>query len=118
MVDQRRRQAAERLTAGPLWSDEGLVFCTVIGSPLDPANLRRTFRRVAARAGCATNVFPNLTRHTVVSLLLDEGASIEEVTDLTADNPVTLYRHYRHRVRPVASVAVKRLPGVLQGRTG
>jgi hypothetical protein len=29
-------------------------------------------------------------RHTAVSHLLDGGASIEEITDLTGDDPVTL----------------------------
>lgn len=47
-----------------------------------------------------------------VSHLLDGGASIEEIADLTGDDPVTLYRHYRHRVPPVASVAA-RLEGSL-----
>jgi hypothetical protein len=51
-------------------------------------------------------------RHTAVSHLLDGGASIEEIADLTGDDPVTLYRHYRHRVRPIASIAA-RLDGAL-----
>jgi hypothetical protein len=46
-------------------------------------------------------------RHTAVSHLLDGGASIEEIADLTGDDLVTLYRHYRHRVRPVASIAAR-----------
>lgn len=129
--DQRRRQAEERLAAGPLWqegymvlgrsgglerSDAGqLVFTTEIGTALDPADLRRTFLRVARRAriGDGERVFPYLMRHTAVSHLLDGGASIEEIADLTGDDPVTLYRHYRHRIRPVASVAVR-----LQGPLG
>jgi hypothetical protein len=48
--------------------------------------------------------------HAAVSLLSDGGATIEEVADLTGDNPVMLYRHYCHRVRSVASVAA-RVPG-------
>ena len=51
-------------------------------------------------------------RHTAVSHLFDGGASIEEIADLTGDDPVTLYRHYRHRVRPIASIAA-RLDGPL-----
>jgi hypothetical protein len=48
-----------------------------------------------------------MRRHTAVSYLLDGGASIEEIADLTGDDLVTLYRHYRHRVRPVASIAAR-----------
>jgi hypothetical protein len=46
-------------------------------------------------------------------LLIDSGATIEEVADLTGDDPGTLYRHYRHRVRPVATVAAERMGAVL-----
>lgn len=91
-----------------------LVFASEIGTALDPSDLRRTFLRVARRAGTGEGerVFPYLMRQTVVGHLLDGGASIEEIADLTGDDPVTLYRHYRHRVGPVASVAA-RLEGPL-----
>jgi integrase len=109
--DHRRRQAVERLVLGELWTDHGLIFPSASGSPLDPSNLRHTFARIAKRAGL--DGFAYLMRHTVVSLLLDGGASIDEVADLTGDDPVTLYRHYRHKVRAVATVAADRMPAIL-----
>jgi integrase len=99
-------QARERLLAGLLWTDHGLVFASEIGTPLDPSNVRRTFQRVAKRAGLDAG-FPYLLRHTAVSLLIDAGAGIEEVADLLGDDPRTLYRHYRHQVRPVAEAATR-----------
>ncbi|HVX43622.1 MAG TPA: tyrosine-type recombinase/integrase, partial [Mycobacteriales bacterium] len=69
----RARQAAERLQAGPLWEDHGLVFCSEIGTPLDPSNIRRTFARIARKAGLDAG-FPYLLRHTAASLLIDAGA--------------------------------------------
>jgi len=45
---------------------------------------------------------------------LDNGASIEEVADFLGDDPRTLYRHYRHKVRPVAEAAT-RMEAVLSG---
>jgi integrase len=102
----RARQASERLVAGELWEDQGLVFSSEIGTPLDPSNVRRTFRRVATRAGLDAR-FPYLLRHTAVSLLIDAGAGIEEVADLPGDDPRTLYRHYRHKVRPIAEAATR-----------
>ena len=48
-----------------------------------------------------------------VSLLIDGGAGIEEVADLTGDDPGTLYRHYRHKVRPVVTVAAERMGQIL-----
>ena len=100
----RARQAAERLALGDAWCERGLVFCSEMGTPLDPSNVRRTFDRVGRRAGLG-DTFPYLLRHTAVSLLMDAGRSVEEVADLLGDDPRTLYRHYRHRVRPVAEAA-------------
>lgn len=102
----RARQASERLAAGELWDDQGLVFSTELGTALDPSGVRRIFARTARRAGIEGG-FPYLLRHTAVSLLLDAGAGIEEVADLLGDDPRTLYRHYRHRVRPVAEAATR-----------
>ncbi len=42
----RRAQAAERLAAGSAWTETGLVFTNTAGGPIDPANLRRGFRRL------------------------------------------------------------------------
>jgi integrase len=109
--EHRRRQAEERLGIGDLWIDHGLIFPSEVGTPLDPAHLRRTFTRIAQRAGLEG--FPYLMRHTVVSLLLDGGATIDEVADLTGDDPATLYRHYRHKVQPVAAVAANLMPGII-----
>jgi len=47
----RARQAAEKLKAGNAWTDAGLVFTTEIGTPIDPANLRRAFRALIKAAG-------------------------------------------------------------------
>jgi integrase len=106
-------QSAERLACGPLWRDEGLVFPSEVGTPLDPSQLRRVFTRVAKGAGLDSG-FPYLLRHMCVSLLVDDGASIEQVADLLGDDPRTLYRHYRHKVRAVADVGL-RMERVLGG---
>jgi integrase len=115
VVDQlrrhRRRQSAERLAAGELWHDQGLVFPNPTGGPTHPAALQGSFRRLTARAGCEG--VPYRMRHTAVSLLLDAGATITEVADLTGDDPATLYGHYSHRVREVAAVAAQRMPAIL-----
>ncbi len=101
----RARQAAERLAVREQWRDHGLIFCTELGTPLDPSNVRRTFARIARRAGLDGG-FPYLLRHSTASLLIDSGRSVEEVADLLGDDPRTIYRHYRHRVREAADAAV------------
>ncbi len=102
--NHRDRQADERLTAGDAWADNGLIFATEVGTYLDPSNVRRTFARVAMKAGLDVD-FPYALRHSAASLLLDAGKSVEEVADLLGDDPRTIYRHYRHRVRAHADAA-------------
>ncbi len=113
----RKRQSVERLAAGKRWQEHGLVFCSEVGTPLDPANVRKIFTRVAMNAGIEpTGAVPYLLRHSAVSLLLDVGAPIEEVADLLGDDPQTLYRHYRHRIRPVVTVSADRIEAALGTR--
>jgi len=113
LADHRRRQAAERLAAGPAWSDSGLVFSTTLGGALDPSNVRRTFARIGERAGIGPS-FPYELRHTVASHLIDAGRGVEEVADLLGNDPRTLYRHYRHRTKGSADAAA----GVMEGLFG
>jgi integrase len=111
LVGHRSRQDDERTTSG-CWDDQGLVFCSEVGTPLDPSNVRKVFARVATRAGIRGAV-PYSLRHTAASLLIDKGVGIEVVADLLGDDPRTLYRHYRHRVRPVVEAAAAPMQALL-----
>src|SRR5262245_30484859 len=51
LKSHRARQAAEKLNVGGAWTETGLVFTTEIGTPIDPANLRRAFRALIMTAG-------------------------------------------------------------------
>ena len=82
----RALQASEKLNAGPLWQDHGLIFSSEIGTPIDPANLRRTFGRIAGRAGL-DGAFPYLLRHTAVSLLLDDGRASKKWPTCSGTTP-------------------------------
>lgn len=44
---------------------------------------------------------------------MDAGAPVGEVADLLGDDPQTVYRHYRHRVRPVVTTAAERMERLL-----
>jgi integrase len=43
------RQDRERSAAGTRWHDTGLVFTSRYGTPLNPANVRRDFRRAIGK---------------------------------------------------------------------
>ncbi len=74
LARQHRRQAAQRLSAGPLWHDLGLVFTRADGTPLRPDQITDALRRGCVRAGV-----PILTAHglrkTMTTLWLEAGVS-------------------------------------------
>ena len=80
--DQRRRQAAVRLSAGELWQDHGLVFASSVGTQLDRHNVRREFRRITEAAGIGRDWVPREMRHTFVSLMSFSGTHLEDIADL------------------------------------
>ena len=51
------------------------IFCSEAGTPLDPANVDKAFKRVLKRAGLPLHFSPHGLRHTFASLLLQQGES-------------------------------------------
>jgi len=98
------RQAEERLQAGPLWQDHGLVFASNVGTPLDAHNVRRTFRQVIKGAGIEGGWSPRELRHTFVSLMSEGGVPVEEIARLAGHSSTrTTETIYRRELRPVIS---------------
>jgi integrase len=98
----RARQAAERLAAGALWTESGLVFCTSVGTALDAANVRRGFRAVTEKAGLAGSWTPRELRHSFVSLLSANGVAVEAIAHLVGHAGTTVTEAvYRKELRPV-----------------
>lgn len=94
----RARQAEEKLKAGSLYQDGGLVFATEVGTPLEPSNIdRRSFKPLLQKAGLPDMRFHDL-RHTCATVLLTEGVNPKFVQELLghADVGLTLgtYSHF------------------------
>jgi site-specific recombinase XerD len=99
--EQRVRQLADRLAAGPLWQDHGLVFASAVGTPLDNHNVRREFRVITEAAGLGTAWVPRELRHTFVSLLSAHGVPVEAIALLAGHNQTsTTELVYRHQIVP------------------
>jgi hypothetical protein len=73
---QRVRQAQERLFVGRAWVDHGLVFTSHVGTPVDPANLRRSFSALTTSAGLG-HWTPKELRHSAASLLSAAGVPLD-----------------------------------------
>ena len=115
LKEHRKRQAEDRLAAGPLWQDHGLVFASAIGTPLDAANVRREFRKITEAAGLGTGLAPRDLRHTFVSLMSADGVPIEEIARLAGHNrTATTELVYRHELRPVITTGAEVMDRILK----
>jgi integrase len=99
--EQRLRQAEDRLAAGALWQDRGLVFASSVGTPLDHHNVRREFRKITEAAGLGSGWVPRELRHSFVSLLSAHDVPVEAIALLAGHKQTaTTELIYRHQLVP------------------
>jgi integrase len=116
--EHRKRQAEDRLAAGALWQDHGLVFASVVGTPLNAANVRREFRKITEAAGLGAGWAPRDLRHTFVSLMSADGVPIEEIARLAGHaRTATTEFVYRHELRPVITTGAEVMDRILNLRS-
>ena len=78
----RKRQLEEMMEFADLWKDNGLVFTTETGTPINPSNLRqRSFAPLLKKAGLQHIRFHDL-RHTCATLLLSQNTHPKFVQEL------------------------------------
>jgi integrase len=86
----RARQTEEKLKAGVLYQDRGLVFAGVVGNLINPSNLRqRSFAPLLKRAGLPRITFNDL-RHTCASLLFSKNVHPKFVQELLGHASVAI----------------------------
>jgi integrase len=106
-------QAAERLRAGKLWIDSGLVFTTEFGGPVEPRNVLRTMETAAAKAG-VENVGVHTLRHSAAAAWLDGGVHIKAVADLLGHSSISITGDiYGHASDATTRAAIDGLSGTL-----
>jgi integrase len=111
----RLRQWEEKLLAGGRWQENGLVFASTIGTPLDARNVVRQFKASLERAGLPDMRWHDL-RHTCASLLLAMGTSARTVMDLLGHSQIGLTMNtYSHVVPELKREAADRMERLLTG---
>ena len=108
----KARQSQERLALGPTYTDLGLVFTAVDGTPLHPKRISETFRRKIRNAELPTLSLHGL-RHTWATLALQAGVHPKVVSERLghADITITLntYSHVTPTMQADAADTVARL---------
>jgi len=112
----RQLQREARLKAGSAWTNHDLVFCTLYGTELDAANVRRSFRAVAQAAGLDSGTWtPRELRHSFVSLLSSSGMPIEDIAHLVGHaNTRTTEKVYRKKLRPVLTKGARTMDAIFR----
>ena len=94
----RKKQLEERMRSAGSYQDQGLVFATHAGTPVNPENLvKRSFKPLLKRAGLPEIRFHDL-RHTCATLLLGGGVHPKLVQELLGHATIAMtldtYSHY------------------------
>jgi integrase len=101
--EHRVRQDEEKVAAGELWKDHDLVFTTAVGTELDAANVRRSFRGICKAVGIGEDWTPRELRTSFVSLLSASGVPVEEIARLAGHSSSrtteVIYRYTRDSLR-------------------
>ncbi len=77
----RIRQNEERLKLGASWHQNDFVFPSEIGTPLNPPNVTRHFKRILKKAEIRTSIRLYDLRHTTATLLLQAGINPKIVSE-------------------------------------
>jgi integrase len=113
----RRRlaeQRDQRRTCGPGWHQDGLVFTTSTGRPVDARNVQRSFRRLLRKAKLPRMRFHDL-RHSCASLLLTQGVAPRVVMETLGHSRISItmdtYTHVMPALQREAADAIDRSLG-------
>lgn len=106
------RQKEERLAA-PLWVDHGLIFTSGVGTPIDPDNFAKEFRKLCRGAGLG-DWNPHAARHSAASVMLAQGVPLEVVSDVLGHSSIYITKDvYGHLVEGAKRDAAERMAAAL-----
>lgn len=109
----KARQNQERLMLGEAYQDNGLVFCTELGTPIEPRNLNRKFYELRRKAGLPDNVNLHALRHTYATRLLEMNEHPKVVQELLGHSQISVtldtYSHVLPELKKQAAAKLNSL---------
>jgi len=116
LKDHRERQLAEKGLAGTRWEENGLVFTTPLGRPVDATRVSKEFHDHLKRAGLPQRRFHDL-RHSCATLLLVQGVSPRVVMDVLGHSQIAMTMNtYSHVIPELRRQAADRMDELLHDR--
>lgn len=105
--------AEERLKLGPLYTENNLLFPSLVGSYMDAQNLMKSWKKVVATSGVEYKKFHTL-RHTYATRLFENGASILTVSRLLGHSSIKTTEVYTHVLENIKKEEVQCLNNMLK----
>lgn len=113
---RRTVQAADRLELGHAWQDNGLIFTTRTGRPIEPRNMARSFRRICTAHGLRVITVHHL-RHTTATLLKNLGVPARDAQLILGHSRLAVTLEiYTHEDRQAQRDALVKISDALRGR--
>lgn len=110
----RLAQRKARIYAGSEWHEQGLVFATVTGRPIDPRDHSVHWVQFLEHAGVRPARLHD-ARHTAATLLLVQGVDQRVVMDMLGWTSPTMTARYQHVVPELVEEANRRMSELLWG---
>ena len=109
----RVRQLETKLQMGTAWQEHDLVFCTSLGTPLNPNRALELFKRLLKKAGLPDMRLHDL-RHSIATILLSMGVHPKVVQELLGHNRIQETVDTYSQVLPtIHKEAIRKLEDVL-----
>jgi len=114
----RGHQLEARQQAGSAWQDQDIVFCSSVGTFMDPSHLRVRFLKLLRNAGLSHMRFHDL-RHSMATILLARGVHPKVVQEILGHSDVSItLRVYGHVIPSMHEEAINKMGGILKKQTG
>ena len=115
LKQHQAHQLETKLRTGTDWQERGLVFCTSLGTPLNPSKVIDRFKTLLKKANLPAIRFHDL-RHSAATILLSMGVHPKVVQELLGHNQISMTMDiYSHVLPTMQKDAVNKLNDALQG---
>ncbi len=99
LLQHREKQVQMRRQAGEAWQEHDLVYCTSLGTPLNPSKVIDRYKALLKRAGLPDIRFHDL-RHSAATILLTMGIHPKVVQELLGHHQISMTMDIYSHVMP------------------
>lgn len=99
LKEHEENQLKEIDAAGEVYSKNDLIFCTELGTAIDPRNLRRAYERVLSKNNIEYKKFHSL-RHTYATRLFEKDVPLKTVQILLGHSDISITANIYTHVMP------------------